>query len=477
MKNKKFISLLLVVLLLVSGCGSQVEKKEGRVGEIQDRGKLIVATSADYPPYEYIQNKDGKDEIVGFDIEIVKYIAKAWDVELEVKNVEFEALLMGLESGMYDMVIAGMSPDPDRKASFSNIYYNAEHGLIVRKEDLANYKSVEDMEEKKIGVQLGSVQEDILDGMEGVDKQALGLITNLIMELKTDKIDGILMEKPVAESFAQVHSELAVVPEISIVDEAGGSAIAMREDDKELAQEVNVVLKDIEDKGLVDEWIVKANEEAGQEQSDAYGSFYLAGIKFTLLLSFFSLVLGFLLGLLITKMRMSDIRFLNILARAFVELIRGTPLMVQILLVYYGTDTFGIKLGAFTASLIAVAINSGAYVSEIIRSGIESVDKGQMEAGRSLGLSKKQTMNKIIMPQAFRNILPALGNEFVTLIKETSIASTIGVAELMYQTKKVQTLSFEGIKPLLFGTLIYFVLTFSISLVMKKLERKLAHND
>ncbi len=477
MKNKKFISLLLIVLLIISGCGKDVEKKEGRVGEIQEKGKLVVATSADYPPYEYIENKDGKDEIVGFDIEIVKYIADAWKVDLEVKNVEFEALLMGLESGMYDMVIAGMTPDPSRKASFSDIYYNAEHGLIVRSEDADEYTSLEDMKGKKVGVQLGSVQEDILDKMDGVDKQALGLITNLIMELKTDKIDGILMEKPVAESFAKVHSELKVVDSISIIDETGGSAIAMREDDGQLAEEVNVVLNKIKEEGLVDKWIVEANEAASEEQSDSYGNFYLAGIKFTLLLSFFSLVLGFVLGLIITKMRMSDYKGLKLIAGIFVEIIRGTPLMVQILLVYYGSDTFGINMGAFTASLIAVAINSGAYVSEIIRSGIESVDKGQMEAGRSLGLSKKQTMNKIIMPQAIRNILPALGNEFVTLIKETSIASTIGVAELMYQTKKVQTLSFEGIKPLLFGTLIYFILTFSISLVMKKLERKLAHND
>lgn len=206
--------------------------------------------------------------------------------------------------------------------------------------------------------------------------------------------------------------------------------------------------------------------------------YYIVGIKNTLLISFVSLIIGTLLGLLISLMRVSKNRFFNIISKAYVELIRGTPIMVQILLVYFAIpDLLKIDVNAFSAGLIAVSLNSAAYVSEIIRSGIQSIDKGQMEAGRSLGLTERQTMRTIIIPQAVKNILPALGNEFVTLIKETSIASTIGVAELMFGTKKVQANTYQGVAPLVWATLFYFLMTFTMSNLIGLIERRLARND
>lgn len=152
--------------------------------------------------------------------------------------------------------------------------------------------------------------------------------------------------------------------------------------------------------------------------------------------------------------------------------------MVQIALVYFGSYVIlGTNMDGFLAALIAVSLNSAAYVAEIIRSGIQSIDKGQMEASRSLGLSNSQTMRYIIMPQAIRNILPALGNEFVTLIKETSVASTIGVADLMYASKIVQSSSFQPFNPLIIVAIIYFIITFSLSQLVGLLERRLVHND
>ena len=208
-----------------------------------------------------------------------------------------------------------------------------------------------------------------------------------------------------------------------------------------------------------------------------YSDYFIEGIKQTLGLSLFSLLVGLVLALVIVFMRMSEFAPISFLAKAFVELLRGTPMMVQILISYYGLDFLGISLSAFVASLIAVSLNSAAYVSEIIRSGIQSIDKGQSEAGRSLGLSKRQVMNRIILPQAIKNILPALGNEFVTLIKETSIASTIGVGELMFQTQKLQSATFEALKPLFIVSLIYFILTFGISMIMKGFERKMKYDN
>lgn len=472
---KKFYVLLLVALLVLVGCSNDETAKD-EIVSILGKDQLVMATSADYPPYEFIQEVNGKQKIVGFDIFMAEYIAEQWGVDLVIQDVKFEALLTGLETGMYDMVIAGMTPSPERKANFSDIYYNATHGVVIRKDSIDEIKTKEDLDGKHIGAQLGSIQEGIADGIPNVQKKALSAVNTLLLELKTGKIDAIIMEKPVAKSYVQSNDDLMLVEDIEFFDESGGSAIAMQEGADELTEQVNIVLKDIKEKGLMDQWVIEANDIVNNAETKSYNHLFLQGLKNTLLLSGLALLIGLFLGLLLTTMRRSEITIISFIAKAIVELLRGTPLMLQILIVYYGLDILGLNLSAFMASLIAVSLNSSAYVSEIVRSGIESIDKGQMEAGRSLGLSKKQTMSKIIMPQAIRNILPALGNEFITLIKETSIASTIGVAELMYQTSKIQSLTFEAMKPLLLVSLIYFALTFGLSLIMKKVERNLKYD-
>lgn len=209
-----------------------------------------------------------------------------------------------------------------------------------------------------------------------------------------------------------------------------------------------------------------------------YRQYYFTGIRITLLLSFGALIIGTTLGSLLSLVRLSKNKILKFIARSYIEIVRGTPMMVQISLVYFGSYVLtGVDFDAFLSALIAVALNSAAYVAEIIRSGIQSIDKGQTEASRSLGLTSGQTMRHIILPQAVKNILPTLANEFVTLIKETSVASTIGVAELMYASKIVQSNSFQPFTPLVIVAILYFIFTFSISQLIGVIERRMAHND
>lgn len=204
----------------------------------------------------------------------------------------------------------------------------------------------------------------------------------------------------------------------------------------------------------------------------------MMGIKTTILLSFLALIIGSILGCILSLLRLSRIRVFKFVSTTYIEIIRGTPIIVQISMVYFGSYVLlGIDMNRFLAALIAVALNSAAYVAEIIRSGIQSIDKGQMEASRSLGVSYKQTMQHIILPQAIKNILPALGNEFVTLIKETSVASIIGTTDLMYASKIVQSKSYKSFSPLVVIAIIYFVLTFTLSQLVGYFERRMAHND
>ena len=207
-----------------------------------------------------------------------------------------------------------------------------------------------------------------------------------------------------------------------------------------------------------------------------YWPLFLEGATTTVLLSFFSVIVGVGCGTLMALARLSSNRFLSKAAKVYIDIIRGTPLLVQLYLVYFGLATV-LDLNDFVSGIIAVSVNTTAYIAEIIRSGIQSVDKGQMEAARSMGMPKRMAMRQIILPQAMKNILPAIGNEFATLIKETSIVSLIGIHDLMYSSDTVRGATFTVFIPLLMTAFLYFVMTTTIAFFMDKLERKLQASD
>ena len=237
------------------------------------------------------------------------------------------------------------------------------------------------------------------------------------------------------------------------------------------------------------------------------------GLTVTVLLAFLTVVIGFVLGILLAIMRMSDIRPLRFLgytkdgklrdnrflltiskfnpvsmiATIYVEVIRSTPVLVQIMLIYHGIfglidlpsfTFFGfISFERFFPGVVALGINSGAYLCEIIRSGIQSIDQGQTEAARSLGMNKFQTMRFIILPQAIKNILPAIANEFVVIIKESSICYTIGVRDIMSAVESVRGAYFIIMEPLLVATALYFCLCFPTSKIIAYFERRMSRGD
>ena len=215
-----------------------------------------------------------------------------------------------------------------------------------------------------------------------------------------------------------------------------------------------------------------------------YHNFFLEGVRNTLIIAFFTVLLGTILGTLMAMARMSRIKPLKWIATASIEFFRGTPLMVQLMFIFYGLPMIGVSFPAvsfipdfdrFAAGIVAMSLNSCAYVAEIIRSGIQAVDKGQMEAARSLGFHQRQSMTLVILPQAVRNILPALGNEFVTIIKESSIVSVIGIADLMYRAKGVIAKTYNSLECLAVAAIIYFILTFVGGRLISLMERKMSH--
>lgn len=208
--------------------------------------------------------------------------------------------------------------------------------------------------------------------------------------------------------------------------------------------------------------------------------FLLVGVGTTIVLALISVIGGTLLGTLVALGRMSKFKPLRAIIIAYVEVVRGTPALVQLTIGYVlipnlfpSVNNLAPTTMGFICVAIALILNSGAYVSEIIRSGIEAVDKGQTEAARSLGLTSGTTMVQVVLPQAIKNILPALGNEFITIIKETSLASTFFVGELMTQYKEVVGVTFNAFPTLLIVSAIYFILNFILSKALKFYERRL----
>ena len=204
--------------------------------------------------------------------------------------------------------------------------------------------------------------------------------------------------------------------------------------------------------------------------------FLLQGLKNTLILTCISVALGTSLGAVVAMLRMSKSKLVRFIASFYIEVIRGTPILLQLYVFYFvlpNVFTF-MKLSPFMWVSIALCVNSGAYVSEVIRSGIQAVDKGQAEAARSLGLSEKQTMMKIILPQAVRNILPALANEFIMMLKETSLASTFFLGDLMTSYKIVNGATMLTLEPMTISALIYLCMTYPLSKIVERFEKKMA---
>ena len=206
-----------------------------------------------------------------------------------------------------------------------------------------------------------------------------------------------------------------------------------------------------------------------------YNSFFLEGIRNTLIIAAFSVLIGTVLGTLMAMMRMSKIAPLRLFALGYIEFIRGTPLMVQLMFIFYGLPMIGVRFpdisfipdfNRFAAGIVAMSINS---------CGIQAVDRGQMEAARSIGYSHPQAMAYVVLPQAIRNILPALGNEFVVVIKESSIVSVIGIADLMFRTKDVIAVTYRTMASLAIVAIIYFCMTFLGSRLIAWMERRMAH--
>ncbi|HDJ3035769.1 TPA: ABC transporter permease subunit [Staphylococcus aureus] len=484
---KCLIRFILVLGLLISSAMVYINptahaEQDQTWEKIKERGELRVGLSADYAPMEFEHTVNGKTEYAGVDIDLAKKIAKDNNLKLKIVNMSFDSLLGALKTGKIDIIISGMTSTPERKkqVDFSDSYMMTKNIMLVKKDKVNEYKDIKDFNNKKVGAQKGTEQEKIAQTeIENASITSLSRLPDVILALKSGKVEGAVVEKPVAEAYLKQNPKLGI-SNVKFNEEEKDTVIAVPKDSPKLLSQINKTIKEVKDKGLIDKYMTNAANAMNDDSGfiSKYGSFFLKGIKITILISLIGVALGSILGAFVALMKLSKIKIISWIASIYIEILRGTPMLVQVFIVFFGiTAALGLDISALVCGTIALVINSSAYIAEIIRAGINAVDKGQMEAARSLGLNYRQTMKSVIMPQAIKNILPALGNEFVTLIKESSIVSTIGVGEIMFNAQVVQGISFDPFTPLIVAAALYFVLTFVLTRITNMIEGRLNASD
>ena len=470
---------VVVALLLVAAVG-QPAWAQTALERVRTSGQLRVGIDATYPPFGSVEG----GEFSGFDVDLARAVARILRVQPVLVNASFDGVFPALQNGTFDVVISAVTITPERSATmlFSEPYINAGQALAVRTDSAI--AGVESLTGKTVGVQINTTAQFAMEKMAGVTITKYNTIDLALLDLQNGRVDAVASDGPVLRYMARMSFPGVKTVGKEYTDEAFGVVLARGSDD--LRRAVNAALFQIQDSGEYAKIYATWFGEASQSQAAAAAApalfdtgliartwtVFIRGVGLTALIAASSLLLGLPLGLALALARVQPRRLLSTPAAVYVEVMRGTPLLVQILFIYFVLPSFGVNLPAFTSGIVALTLNAAAYISEIFRAGIVSIDAGQMEGARALGMNYWQAMRRIILPQTFRRVVPPLTNEGIALLKDSSLVSVIGLTEL---ARTGQELASRYAAPLTIWPLVavlYLALTFPLTRVAQYLERK-----
>lgn len=467
------------------------------VGEASNAANrtLIVATEPVFPPFEF-QTPQG--ELQGFDIDLVRAVGQAAGFDVKFQSIPFDSIIPALQAGTVDAAVSAMTITEARSQviSFSRPYFKAGLAIAVRT-GTSGISTLDDLKDKTIAVQIGTTGAATAKQVPGASVRTFDAAVLALQELSNGNVTAVINDAPVTQ-YAIKTGNLKGIQVVSqlLTEEFYGIPTALNSPNLELInQGLTTILENGTYAKIYQKWFgtqpPPLPESAFDTPQDAQASLplesfkvitnslpaLLAGAFVTLQLAAVSVFLGFIGGSLLGMVRLSVVRPLRWAARLYIDFFRGTPLLVQIFMIYFGIPALVKQLGwefsfdRFLAAVIALSLNSAAYIGEIVRAGIQSIEPGQSEAARCLGLNRIQTMRHVIFPQAFRRMLPPLGNEFITLLKDTSLVAVIGFEELF---RRGQLIVAENYRPFeLYATvaLVYLALTLLSSQGFSYLER------
>ena len=446
---------------------------------VRSSGRLRVGIDATYPPFGIAEGR----EFSGFDVDIARAIARELRVEAELVNASFDGVFPALQNGTFDVVISAVTITPERRATmlFSDPYIGAGQQLAVRAD--STISGPDNLAGRTVGVQINTTAQFAMERRSGVSIAKYNTIDLALLDLKNGRVDAVASDGPVLRYMLRTNFPELKTVGAEYTDEQFGIVLARTSDD--LRRAVNAALWRMQDSGeyakIYTKWFGEPAEHGLVASAPrAFDtsiiartwSFFLRGVWLTAAMAVSSLVLGLPFGLCLALARVQSNRVVSAPAAIYVEVMRGTPLLVQILFVYFVLPSVGVNLPAYTSGILALTLNAAAYISEVIRAGILSIDAGQMEAARALGMSYWQAMRRIILPQTFRRVVPPLTNEGIALLKDSSLVSVIGLTEL---ARTGQELASRYAAPLTIWPLVallYLALTFPLTRVAEYLERR-----
>ncbi|MFT8319708.1 MAG: amino acid ABC transporter substrate-binding protein/permease [Bacillus sp. (in: firmicutes)] len=480
-KNKGFLKYILffVVALTTLTIISPITKVEAKENNYQ------IATDITFAPFEF---QDVKGDFVGIDMDLIAAIAKDQGFTYNMKPLGFNAAVQALESKQVDAVIAGMSITEERqkKFDFSDPYFDSGIIMAVQK-DNDNISSYKDLKGKKVAVKTGTEGASFAEKIK--DKYGFKIVTfddsaNMYEEVRTGNSVAVFDDYPVLAYGIKQGNGLKIVTD----KEAGASYgfAVPKGQNAELLEKFNTGLANLKASGEYQEILDKYLETGSVATNDA-GFFsllkesfpsLLSGLKLTLLLTVASLLIATVLGIVFGLLRIAKNKVLNTIAVIYIDIFRGTPLIVQAFFIYFGIPAaLDFRISAVAAGLITLSLNAGAYMAEIVRGGIQSVDKGQMEAARSLGLPYGKAMRKVVLPQAIQLMIPAFINQFVMTLKDTSILSIIGINELTQSGKIIIARNLESFQMWLIVGIMYFIVIMILTKVSNALEKRIKNGQ
>jgi His/Glu/Gln/Arg/opine family amino acid ABC transporter permease subunit len=475
--------ILLATVLAAAACGAPDSDKADR---IQTAGVLRVGTEGVYAPFSY---HDESGQLVGYDVDVAKAVGDKLGVKVEFVETPWDSMFAALEANRFDIVANQVTINAERKAKYDlSDPYAIGQGVIVTRADDNSVKSLADLK-GKIAAENPTSNWAELARANGARVESVDGFAQAIKLLNQGRVDVVVNDSiAVYQYLAETGDKTVKIA--AETDEKSEQGFAARKDSG-LLPELNKALKDLSNDGTlpkISEKYLKANvsgapAQAGQEQVQPRSAWKLiadnlwplakAAITVTIPLTIISFILGLIIALGVALARLSKNRVLSNIARFYISLIRGTPLLVQLFIVFFALPEFGIRIDPFPAAIIAFSLNVGGYAAEIIRSSIQSIPKGQWEAAETIGFNYVGALRRIILPQATRVAVPPLSNTLISLVKDTSLASTILVTELFRTAQNVAAPTFEFFA--LYGTaaVYYWVICLVLSFGQSRLERRL----
>lgn len=475
------LGLLLIVAVMMAACAG----KAGNTDEpLKSAGVLRVGTEGVYSPFSYHDPAIG--QLVGYDVDVARAVGDKLGVRVEFVETPWDSIFAALEANRFDVVANEVTITPERQAKYDlSQPYSVGEGVIVTRADDNSIKTLADLKGKVAAENATSNWSEIAR-KAGARVEAVEGFTQAIKLLNQGRVDVV-----VNDSIA-VYAYLAETNDKSVkiagtVGEKSEQGFAARKDSG-LLPELNSALDELRADGTlatISQKYLKANASGAPAEgapaarstwqliADNLWPLAKAALTMTIPLTIISFAIGLVIALAVALARLSSNVVLSNIARFYISIIRGTPLLVQLFIVFFALPEFGVKIDPFPAAVIAFSLNVGGYAAEIIRSAIQSIPKGQWEAAETIGLNYTGTLRRIILPQAARVAVPPLSNTLISLVKDTSLASTILVTELLRQAQIIAAPTFEFFA--LYGTaaIYYWVICLVLSFGQSRLERRL----